>query len=125
MLLNRLQWDTFSYAVQLVCRDLDINIYTLNDRYESRKNQESLKYGVNWGAFGTQDADTTLAFAAKLQEAAQIAQMLTSMEIIYTYTVEGPEMEKEERMKYVKALVEMIKLQMPEMVVAVLNKMEM
>lgn len=120
MSLNSLQWEALSYAVQLVSKDLDMNIYTMNDRYGCK---DPLKYGVNWCACGTQTAEDTLAFANRLQEAAQIAQMLTDMKIDYSYALEGPEMDKETYLKHVKALVEMIKLKMSGMIEAVLDLM--
>lgn len=120
MKLNRLQYDIIRDAMQVISNEMDINIYTMNDRFG---NTDPMRYGVNWCAMGTQDAATTLEFAAKLQEAAKIAQMMTELEITYTYEDEGPEIDEETYRKNGRAIIEMIKLQMPEMVVAVLDKM--
>lgn len=120
MKLNELQWDAFSYSVQALSNELGINIYTMNNGFS---NKVALQYGINWGAYGTQSAEDTLAFAKKLQEVAQLAQMLTSMEITYPYSEEGPEIDRDTFTKYCKAIIEMMKLGMPEMVVEVLNKM--
>ena len=121
MVLNRLQYEALRYAVQIVGSNLEMNIYTMNDGRLG--NTGALKYGVNWGARGTQNPEDTLAFARNLQEAAQIAQMLTDMEIICIYGNEGPEISDETYHKYVKVISEMIELGLPEETKEFLNKM--
>lgn len=119
MKLNKLQWEVFSDGVHYASQELEMNLYTMNNGCH---NTEPLKYGVNWCAKGTQDPEATLDFARKLQEAAQVAQMLTAMEITYTYEVDGPEVDDELFKKAVKAITDTILLQMPEMIEAILNR---
>ena len=120
MELNRLQYETLKTAIHIVARELDMHINPINDRYG---NESPLQYGVNWGGWGTQDVATTLKFAQNLQQAGHIAQMLTDMEITYSYTKDEPEITNSQYNKYLKAIVEMIKLQMTDVVVDILNKM--
>ena len=45
------------------------------------------------------------------------------MNITYTYAEDGPDIDSETYLKYVRAISEMMKLEMPDMVEEILNKM--
>ena len=53
------------------------------------------KFGVNWCAIGTTSAEETMKFARDLNEAARIAEMLTSIEIIEVWNAEETILNKE------------------------------
>lgn len=94
--INKLQRDALDMAMQGVAAELGVNIYTLRDSFFER--DKAMEYGVNWSAQGTQDAETTLAYAQKLTKAAEICKVLNSLEMATNYA-DDPQPESLETFK--------------------------
>ena len=82
MKIKEIKKSALTQALQVLAQELDgIDIYTINDTFSARKNNEALRYGVNWGAHGTVEAVDAIQYAKSLTQAAKIAEVLTSLEI--------------------------------------------
>jgi hypothetical protein len=79
-----LKMEALRQALQLISNELDgMNIYTIaGDRYEDRKANKPLQWGVNWSAQGTQDVATTKRFAQNLMTATEICENFNKLEIL-------------------------------------------
>lgn len=84
MRINNLQRNGLDMAIQSIARDLDIDIYTIQDTFLTKN--EPLEYGVNWGACGTQHVEETIKYANSMIKAAEIARVLNELQIITDYT---------------------------------------
>lgn len=68
----------------------------------------AMRFGVNWGAIGTVDAQTTREFAEKLIRAAEIAEELNKFELEEVYESDKAIEDRDAFMRAVKNVVKCI-----------------
>lgn len=83
MKIKNIKNQALQMALQVLANEelKGVNIYETNNSFQARKNNEALKYGVNWCAKGTVSAEEAVEFANTLTKASAIATLLTSLEI--------------------------------------------
>ena len=91
MVINRLQKAILDNALRVYSdKHSNINILPTNGTFAD---DEPLVFGVNWGAWGTQDTETTKVFAKHLKQAAELADELTKLRLVVDYITEPNKVE--------------------------------
>ena len=92
--------------ISMVAMNTMLNV--INDKfdhisiYEESRGDTPLKFGVNWGCFGTVDPDKTNEFARELQQAASVATDLNRLKLEKVYSDSDLLGENEWTRKYMK-----------------------
>ena len=98
MKINEDRYDILQAAIRLYTYEKDFDIYTLNTDIFTR--HDPAVYGVNWSATGTQNAETTRAFAESLIKATEIVDKLNEMQIKRVWDTEDKYIKTKEEYEY-------------------------
>ena len=79
MKINEIRYDVLRSALNVFSREKHFEIYAMNDIPFGEK--KPYIFGVNWSATGTQDAETTRAFAKSLLKATEIVDKLDGLKL--------------------------------------------
>ena len=85
------RYDAMMTAIRKWSWKKDFEIFSL-----STYGNEPMRFGVNWSAIGTVDAEDTRAFIENLEEAADVAEFLTDLKITVEYVDNDPKLPSRE-----------------------------
>ena len=69
--------DVLRTAIRLIGNELGVNIF----EESSFDRKEPLKFGVNWSACGTVSYKKAYKYAANIEKAAEVAEMITDLQL--------------------------------------------
>ena len=93
--------DVLQAAIRFIGNELEVNIFEM-PRFDKK---EPLKYGVNWSACGTCSYKDAYKYAANIEKAAEVAEMITDLELNRrTSDIEQPEIWEQYDLKNYEAL---------------------
>lgn len=75
IITTEFRMDALKMAIRWISNELDVDIFE-ESNYGKK---EPLKYGVNWGAHGTVSYKEAYKYAANIEKAAEIAEMITGL----------------------------------------------
>lgn len=79
MKINEIRYDVLQSALRVFTWEKNFEIYTMSTDVFTRHDPDV--YGVNWSATGTQNAETTRAFAESLIKATEIVDKLNGLQL--------------------------------------------
>ena len=83
MKIKQIKMDALEAGLNWIAHSFKaVDLFTIEgDRYADRKAGKPLKWGVNWGACGTQSVEDTIKFADTLKHAAEICKVVNALQL--------------------------------------------
>lgn len=123
--INRRVYNVLNEALGTIKREKHVDIYTINDGVFLDEDAP-LEYGVNWCAMGTQSVERTREYVKDLAHAADIAEALTSLELVVDWTQNDVKLKddmKEEWKEWLPKFYEIVRLGCAELIEAGIDTM--
>ena len=98
MKINEIRYDVLCSALNVFCWEKNFKIYAMNGNPFRKK--KPYIFGVNWSATGTQDAETTRAFAKSLLKATEIVDKLDELKLELVWDAEDEFIKTKEAYQY-------------------------